>query len=211
MLYRFVWILLRGLFGLLLRFRIFHAERVPATGAVILASNHISTLDPPVVGVAVWRPGAFMAKEELFRNPLAAAFIRGIRAFPVRRGASDRGALKFSLEVLKRGEMLVMFPEGTRSATGELQGGETGVGFIAYRSGAPVVPVYIHGTDRVLPRKGRPRLAPISVTFGEPRVYAAPEGIRPGREEYERCVEEIMADIARLRDAHPDRRSPDRP
>jgi 1-acyl-sn-glycerol-3-phosphate acyltransferase len=211
MIYRTIWLILNALFRTLLRMRITGASRVPVTGPVILASNHIGNLDPTVVAVGIWRVCAFMAKEELFRNPIQEAFVRSCNAFPVRRGASDRAALKHSLEILKQGGALVMFPEGTRSPTGELQSAESGLGFLAYRSGAPIVPVYIWGSEKVLPRKGLPRPSPISVTYGEPRHYVAPEGSRPGREEYERCVEEIMADIARMRDEHASRRTPDAP
>jgi 1-acyl-sn-glycerol-3-phosphate acyltransferase len=185
---------------LLLRWRIVGAGNVPKTGPLILASNHISNLDPPVVCVGVWRPFTSMAKEELFRHPLFAWYISRLNAFPVKRGTADRAALKHSLEVLERGRALLMFPEGTRSETGELQEPEMGVGMIAYRSGAPVVPAYVSGTNRVLPKGGGFRLAPISTTYGKPLRFVMPEGRKAGREEYEAVAREIMAAIAALRD-----------
>jgi 1-acyl-sn-glycerol-3-phosphate acyltransferase len=172
---------------------------------LIIASNHISSFDPPVVGTGFWRPGVYMAKEELFRNPLIGWFIRSIRAFPVKRGAPDRASLKFALDALAQGEALVIFPEGTRSENGELQVAEVGVGMIAYRSGAPVVPAWVHGTDRALPKHGRPGFARFTVAYGKPLHFEAPEGVRPGRADYEAAANRIMEAIAELRDLHSNR------
>jgi len=200
MIYRLTWLFLRVLFHTLLRWRVYGSRNVPASGPVIVACNHVSNLDPPVVAVGMWRPGTFMAKEELFGNPLFTWYITRLNAFPVKRGTADRAALKRSLEFLEQGRALVMFPEGTRSETGELREPEMGVGMIVYRSGAPVVPVYIDGTDRVLPKGGGVRLARISITYGEPIRFDPPEGRKAGREEYEAAARRIMAAIAELRD-----------
>src|SRR5690242_5604124 len=128
MIYRIVWTFLRVFFRLVLRWRIRGAGNVPRSGPVILASNHVSNLDPPAVCVGIWRPCHCMAKEELFVNPLFAWFIRQLYAFPVKRGTADRAALKRAVEILGEGKALVMFPEGTRSESGELQAPEMGVG-----------------------------------------------------------------------------------
>jgi 1-acyl-sn-glycerol-3-phosphate acyltransferase len=205
MIYRVTWLIIRALFHLLFRFRTTGSEKVPREGPVILASNHISYLDPPVVGIGVWRPGHFMAKEEIFRNPAFRWYITRLNAFPIKRGAADRAALKKTLDMLAEGRMLAIFPEGTRSETGELQEPEMGVGMIAHRSGAQVVPVYITGTQNVLPKKGGFRLAPVSVVYGEPIRFALPEGQKAGREEYEAAARQIMAAIAELRDRQPAR------
>jgi 1-acyl-sn-glycerol-3-phosphate acyltransferase len=203
MIYRLTWLFCRVVFRLLFRWRIIGAENVPPTGPVILASNHVSNLDPPVVAVGIWRPCDFMAKEELFHHRLFGWYLTQLGAFPVKRGSADRTALKRSLEALERDRALVMFPEGTRSETGELQEPEMGVGMIVYRSGAPVVPVYLSGTDRVMPRGGGLRLAQISVTYGKPLEFPVPEGSKPGREEYDNAARRIMGAIAELRDATP--------
>jgi len=200
MIYRVTWWLVRTILLVFFRYRVVGREHVPATGAVILASNHVSNLDPPVLGCSLWRRGAFMAKDELFRKPLAAWFIGKMGAYPVKRGAPDRASLKRSLDTLANDGMLAVFPEGTRSETGELQEPEMGVGLMAYRSGALVVPVYISGTERVLPRSGGMKLAPITVTFGPPIRFVAAEGERAGREEYEAAARRIMAAIAAVRD-----------
>jgi 1-acyl-sn-glycerol-3-phosphate acyltransferase len=202
MIYRLTWFFLRAVFALLFRNRVTGAENVPKTGPVILAGNHVSTLDPPLVATGVWRSTNCMAKEELFKNPLFAAYIRQLGAFPVKRGTPDRSALKVAYEILERGEPLLIFPEGTRSETGELKEPELGIGMIAYRSGAPVVPAYVWGTDQVMPKGGGFRLARIGVTYGQPMRFVAPEGKKPGREEYETAAQQVMAAIADLRDRH---------
>jgi 1-acyl-sn-glycerol-3-phosphate acyltransferase len=202
MMYRVVWWICRFIFQVIYRRRVIGAENIPSTGSLIVASNHISSFDPPVVGTGFWRPGVYMAKEELFRNRFIGWFIRSIRAFPVKRGAPDRASLKFALDALERGEALVIFPEGTRSENGELQPPEVGVGMIAYRSGAPVVPAWVHGTDRALPKHGRPGFARFTVAFGKPLLFEAPQGARPGRAEYEAAAQQIMDAIAELRDLH---------
>src|SRR5437868_12517109 len=99
MIYRLVWLLCRSAFKLFLRFRIEGAENVPREGAVILAGNHMSYLDPPAIGTGIWRPCAYLAKEELFHNRLFGWLMTRVNAFPVRRGAADRAALKRSLDV----------------------------------------------------------------------------------------------------------------
>src|SRR5688500_13929619 len=103
MIYRLTWLVCRIFFRLFLRWRVVGAENVPETGAVILASNHVSNLDPPVVAVGIWRPAAFMAKEELFTHSLFGWYIRRLHAFPVKRGTADRASLKFALESLQQG------------------------------------------------------------------------------------------------------------
>jgi 1-acyl-sn-glycerol-3-phosphate acyltransferase len=202
MIYRLTWVLCRVVFRVLFRRRIIGAHHVPGEGPVILASNHVSNLDPPVVATGIWRRPAFMAKEELFVHPLFGWYIRKLGAFPVRRGTADRAALKRSIEIVEEGGALVMFPEGTRSPTGELQPAEMGAGMIAYRTGAPVVPVYLDGTGRIMPKEGGFHLAKVTQIYGEPLRFTMPEGEKAGREEYEAAAEQIMAAIARLRDEH---------
>jgi glycerol-3-phosphate dehydrogenase (NAD(P)+) len=134
-------------------------EHIPQ-GGVILASNHRSFLDPFVIGCCVGRPVFFVAKRELFRNPLVGWFLNCMGAFPVRRGRSDEDSMKTALELLARGEAVVVFPEGTRILNGSLGRPKRGVGRLALQSGAPVVPVAVMGSERA--REGW-RIKPVKV------------------------------------------------
>lgn len=169
------------------------AELVPARGAVVVACNHISNWDPVLVGLACRRELHFLAKEELFRNPLFGGLIRAVNALPVRRGVLDRRALAQAVGVLKRGGVLLVFPEGTRSRNGEIGEARPGVGYIASAGGAVIVPAAIAGSHqlaRALTRRGRVRIA-----FGEP--FDA--GSARSREGYEALTGRIMAAIGELR------------
>ncbi|MCB8931955.1 MAG: 1-acyl-sn-glycerol-3-phosphate acyltransferase [Chthonomonadaceae bacterium] len=147
-------------------------EHIPRTGPVIVAPNHLSHLDPPIVACSVPRKVAFMAKEELFRNPLFGRLISSLNAFPVRRGEGDTEAIRKTLERLEAGELVLVFPEGTRGDGRTLGPFNRGVGMLAKRSGAVVVPAGIAGTERKLPRGGgRPRFARTTIVFGPPLEY----------------------------------------
>jgi 1-acyl-sn-glycerol-3-phosphate acyltransferase len=191
------WVCFRALLRLFGRWQVIGEENVPRTGPVLLAANHLSFADPPVVGAGLHRKAWFMGKEEIFRPPLT-WLLRKWQAFPVRRGSADLAAMKRSLQILARGEALVMFPEGARQTSGELGEAEIGVGMIAVRSGAPTVPVLIQGTDRLLPKgTGLPRPARVTLRFGPPVVFK-PAGAKPTREDYTTAAREIMHAIGRL-------------
>lgn len=123
-------------------------ENLPKEGGVLLCTNHISNLDPPVVGVTASRKVYFMAKAELFKVPILKNLLHNFGTFPVNRGGSDREALRTGLKILKEGNVLGFFPEGTRSKNGELGKGKGGAGFFALRSTAAVVPCAIIGPYR---------------------------------------------------------------
>ncbi|HZG71312.1 MAG TPA: lysophospholipid acyltransferase family protein [Chondromyces sp.] len=135
-------------------------EHFPKEGGVLLCSNHIDNLDPPVVGMMAPRPVMFMAKEELFKNPALGTLLKNVNAFPVKRGMSDREALRKGLSVLKEGNVLGLFPEGTRSKTGKLGKGLAGAGFFALRTEAKVLPCAVIGPYKMF-RK-------VKVVFGPP-------------------------------------------
>jgi 1-acyl-sn-glycerol-3-phosphate acyltransferase len=188
---------------LLFRHRAIGVEHVPLTGGALLASNHMSHLDPPVVGVGAPRPLHFMAKAELFRIPLFGGMIRRLNAYPVEREGADASALRHALLLLRRGEALLVFPEGTRGTEGGPLGqGRAGTGMLAALAGVPVVPVYVEGTGRALPRgAGRPRLTRITVRYGPPLVFdRGKRGDRDrGKQRYQEISDQIMAAIGRLR------------
>lgn len=181
---------------LVFRFRAFGRDNVPRQGPVLLAANHVSVLDPPVVGAGAPRPLHFMAKAELFGVPLLGGLIRSLNAYPVEREGADAGALRRALGLLEDGQALLVFPEGTRGSEGRLQSARAGAGMLAALSEAPVVPVYIQGTGRVLPRgASRPRRARISVWYGPPLRFARTRG----RGRYQEISDQIMAAIGRLK------------
>lgn len=142
MLYVFFRFLLRAIYTILFRLQAIGVDNIPKTGAVILASNHISNLDPPTIGVKVPRKVHFMAKEELFKVPVLGFLIRSFGAFPVKRGGVSKDAIKSGITLLKSGEVMGIFPEGSRSNQGAAK---KGTAMIAMRSGAAVVPVAIVG------------------------------------------------------------------
>ncbi|MFQ6066460.1 MAG: lysophospholipid acyltransferase family protein [bacterium] len=144
-------------------------ENIPLKGGAIVASNHLSYLDPIVIGLLVPRKINFMAKRELFENFLFGCFISKLGAFPVRRERLDRKTYQRASGLLKRGKILVLFPEGTRSRGGDLGPLREGTARIAVRTKVPLIPVVIRGTDKALPRgKKMIRLAKIKVRIGKP-------------------------------------------
>jgi 1-acyl-sn-glycerol-3-phosphate acyltransferase len=197
------------LMRLLFRLERVNPGLVPASGPVLIVSNHVSALDPPLVGGSSPRPLFFMAKEELFRIPLFGRLIRSLNARPVRRDGSDMRALKAALALLQEGRAILVFPEGTRGKEGQpLREGKPGVGMLAVLSGAPVVPVYVSGSGYALPRgRALPRPAKVRVTFGPPLTFKAEgktEGKRAGdegrKEAYREAAQEMMRAIAQLRE-----------
>ena len=163
---RLVSIFLRMRFG----FRVEGRQHEPPTGPLIVVSNHVSELDPLVVGCTIRRRVRFMAKIELFRPPLLRWWIKACGAFPVRRGAPDRQALRTARQILEQGGALVMFPEGTRGASvRDLRPPEPGAALLALHTRAVILPVAIIGTDTILPR-GAHRLSrgTIRVRIGAP-------------------------------------------
>ena len=196
MLYGFLRFVFRLIFYILFRARVYGRENIPAEGAVILAANHASNIDPPLMASLIDRPVSYMAKIELFENPIFGAAIRRCHAFPVKRGESDRGAIKAAVTVLKEERVLGLFPEGTRSKTGELQKAEAGVALIAAMTGAPIVPVAILNTHRIFANGGL--LPQLRIMYGQPISF---QGDRKSKEALDAFSAEIMAHIARMKDA----------
>jgi 1-acyl-sn-glycerol-3-phosphate acyltransferase len=187
-----------ALMRLLFRLEVKGREHVPPSGPVVLVCNHVSLLDPPLVGGASPRELYFMAKDELFRLPLFGRLIAALHARPVRRDGSDSRALKAALRLLGEGRALLVFPEGTRGVEGRLGEGKPGAGMLAVMSGAAVVPVHISGSGRALP-PGRtiPRPAKVRIRFGPP-LHFKPARSEDRKEEYREATREIMRAIAQL-------------
>lgn len=191
--YRLGRLIALGLARVLWRFRGLWSERVPAGGPTIIACNHVSNWDPILVGLGCRREVHFLAKEELFRNPVLRRLIRAYNALPLKRGAVDRRALRAATSVLNSGGALVMFPEGTRSRNGTIGDGKPGVGYLACACGAPVVPAYVTGSQ-ALARAFRTRV-PVRVAYGEP-IAPSRTG---GREAHAVLTAQVMEGIRRLK------------
>lgn len=162
-----------GIAKVVFRLHIEGQEHIPRTGPVILAANHVSYIDPVIIGIAVRRPIRFMAKKELFGVPLLGRLIRQFGAFPVNRHRANLQAFKLATALLEAGEVVAMFPEGTRGDGIELQPAKAGIGLIAARTGAPVVPIFHQGTGRVFPKGAwLPRPYHIAIKFGMPYRFA---------------------------------------
>ncbi len=202
--YRFCRFLYRVYFYFYHRGRVYNAERLPAQGAFILAGNHVSFLDPPFFGLACQREAFFMARDTLFRNPLANWILRSWNCVPISRDRGDIGAMRTVLRMLGEGKAVLMFPEGTRSDDGKLQEARAGIGMIAARANVPIVPMRIYGTDRALPRGASfPRPARVEIKFGEPFLYPLPADFEKLRGDAVKAVyfdigREIMRRIAAL-------------
>jgi 1-acyl-sn-glycerol-3-phosphate acyltransferase len=180
---------------ILFRARAHHPERVPAAGAVILAPNHASFLDHFFLGVSLRRKVQFMAKSQLFKPPMDKIFSPG-GVFPVRRGYDDEDAFVTAVSVLDRGGVVAMYAEGGRSRTGELSDKpRRGIGRLALLSGAPIVPVAIHGSHLVRNWK-RLQFPKIRVHYGDPIAYERLEATT--REQEQAVAEAIFAEVRAL-------------
>jgi 1-acyl-sn-glycerol-3-phosphate acyltransferase len=168
-LYIFGKVILRPWCDVWFDFKAYGVENVPRHGGVLIVSNHQSYLDPIVLGVKLPRPLSFLAKSELFENPYLGWMIRSLNAFPVRQGEGDIGAVKETIRRLQEGHALNVYPEGTRSMTGEVMPMQPGVGLIVRRAGVPVVPAAIVGSYEAWPKDQKIfRPHPVRVRYGKP-------------------------------------------
>ena len=197
MFYKILKVIFRFTFNLLFSPKVIGAENVPKEGAMIMAANHMSNWDPPILGTYLPRTVGYMAKEELFKLAIAGAIIKSLNAFPVKRGASDRGAIKMALNILKKGLCLGIFPEGTRSRDGKLHKAQAGVSLIAAMSKAPVVPTALIGTNKIWSKEEK--FPQLTIVFGEPIYYEGKSNDKAALEEFS---QEIMKKIENLIKLH---------
>lgn len=207
--YRLGWIFFRTLFSTYFRCRFYNAERVPKEGPVILASNHASFIDPPLVGAGFNRMVNYLARNTLFDVPVLASLLRSWKVVPVDREGGGGAGLKAILDRLLQGGVILLFPEGTRTSDGNLRPAKSGVGLTVIKSSAPVVPVRVFGTFEAYGRKMKvPRPKSLVVKYGKPmdfqslREEAKTCSKQRLKEIYQQVADEIMTAIAALEAKH---------
>jgi 1-acyl-sn-glycerol-3-phosphate acyltransferase len=182
------------------RFRIVHRERLPETGGFILAANHQSYFDPPLVGICSRRAVHYLARKTLMDWPFFGPMFPDMNVIPVDRDGNDMSALKTVIRKVKSGEGVVLFPEGTRSSDGNLQPAQAGVGLVIAKTLAPVVPVRIFGSFEAFPKGSKKvKLHPITVVIGKPIQFSESDVAPPNRETYRQLGQRVMDAIGQLR------------
>jgi 1-acyl-sn-glycerol-3-phosphate acyltransferase len=184
------------------RLRVEGAEHVPTTGPFILAPVHRSNVDTPLVAAVTRRPLRYMGKDAMWKYRFSAWFFTSLGGFPVHRGTADREALRACMEVLAGGEALVMFPEGTRQTGALVAELFDGPAYVALRTGAPIVPVGIGGSERAMPRHARMiRPVPVRIVVGPPLPIPSPAtGSRAPRRAVRELTERLRKELQVLYD-----------
>jgi 1-acyl-sn-glycerol-3-phosphate acyltransferase len=187
----------KGIAKTFFSYRVIGAENLIEEGPCIIAANHCSYLDPPLVGVAFRRGIHYLARKTLLDWPVLGPIFPQLNVIPVDQKNADRSALMGAIRVVREGGAVLIFPEGTRSPDGKLQAGQPGIGMIAAKTGAPVLPARITGSFEAFPRgdtgKGL-RPVPISVSFGPALQFRG----ATGRDDYARMSAEVMQAIAKI-------------
>jgi 1-acyl-sn-glycerol-3-phosphate acyltransferase len=199
------WTFFRLAFRFYFGWRVYNPERVPLTGPVILASNHASILDPPLVGAPVRRAINYLARESLFRFPVVGWVLRSWNSVPVDREGGGASGLRAILDRLLAGGAIILFPEGTRTTDGRLQPARSGIGLTVIKSNAPVVPVRVFGTFEAFSREMPvPKPRRVQVKYGKPMLFEtlraeAKTCAKPRLKQiYQEVADQIMASIAKL-------------
>jgi 1-acyl-sn-glycerol-3-phosphate acyltransferase len=185
---------------LFFHFRVVHRERMIQKGPAILAMNHQSYLDPPLAGITCDRAIYFLTRRTLLAAPLLGWLLPKLNVIPVNQEGVDRSAIKALIRLLKAGNGVLVFPEGSRTLDGKLQPAEAGLGLVIAKTLAPVVPMRIFGAHGALPRgSGGLRFVPITIVIGEPIFFSVDDLSPPGKNLYGRLSERVMDAIASLR------------
>jgi len=180
-------------------YRIIHREKLPESGPLILAVNHQSFFDPPLAGICSHRAVYYLARKTLLKWPFFGPLFPAMNVIPVDRDGNDMAALKGVIRMIKQGNGVVLFPEGTRSKDGRLQPAQAGIGFVIAKTGAPVVPMRIFGSFEAFPKDAKfPHRTPVTTVIGDP-LYFTPDDIPDhSRETYQKLSDRVMDAIAAL-------------
>ncbi len=178
-------------------YRVIGAENMIEEGPCIIAANHCSYLDPPLVGVACQRAIHYLARKSLLDVPILGPILPELNVIPVEQKNADRSALMGAIRVVRNGGAVLIFPEGTRSPDGKLQPAQPGIGMIVAKTGAPIVPVKISGSYKAFPRGSScPRLHPVTVSIGPALRFDSLE--TDGRDLYQKASDRILDAVARI-------------
>jgi 1-acyl-sn-glycerol-3-phosphate acyltransferase len=206
-LYRFLQVIVGFTLRIYFRHSTHGLNHIPDSTGAVVATNHASVLDPPLIGVEIPRPLFIMAKQSLHDIPLFGSFIRAMHSFPVKRGAGDQGAIRKAIEIVNEGNLVLIFLEGTRTRDGTLGSPKPGIGKIVDETGCPVVPGYVDGSfDALGPGQWFPRPVNTSTRFGESLEFSDandassgdPDG--RGREYYKSIADDVMKSIKKLKE-----------
>jgi 1-acyl-sn-glycerol-3-phosphate acyltransferase len=198
--YGFCHYVIRVLFDMFFRGEVIGADNLPRHGGFLLAANHASFLDPPIIGCHISRQIAYFARKTLWRRGFASWWLDSVGTIPVDRdGGQDVSAIKRVLKALKEERGLILFPEGTRTTDGNLKAAKAGVGFIAVKTQVPVIPVRIFGSFEALGKGRGLRLGtPVTVIYGKPMPPSVYDTPTAGKERAQIASERIMAEISKL-------------
>lgn len=198
--YGFFHYLAHGIFAAFFRGEVVGTDHLPASGPFLIAANHASHLDPPIVGCQVARQMRFFARKTLWSNRVASWWLDRVETIPVDRDSGDVAAIRRVLQALNEDRAVVLFPEGTRSPDGHLQKPKAGVGLMACKTGAPVVPCRVYGSFEAFGKGAKiPRFGtPVTVVFGPPITAAEYDAPEAGKERYQIASQRIFERIAAL-------------
>jgi 1-acyl-sn-glycerol-3-phosphate acyltransferase len=180
------------------QYQAFGQEHIIEDGPAIMAANHQSYLDPPLVGITCREELYFLARKTLFRNKIFGPILSRVNALPVDLSGADLTAVRTIINLLKQGHRTVIFPEGTRSLTGEIQQARPGIGMIIAKTLAPVVPMRIFGSFQAWPKGGKIKLSPITVVVGKPMRFTKEDFADKSRDAYQKISEQVLATIAAI-------------